>query len=130
MGFKIGFVKVAHSKRFSGKTSYNFNKLVNLAIDSIVSQSNKPLTLSIKGGFMLSVLSLLGAVALALMRIFSNIKVEGWTSIIVSIFFVSGLVLANLGIIGLYIGKVFDETKQRPLYIVRDKIGFKDKKIT
>lgn len=128
IGFKIGFVEVAHSKRFSGKTSYTFSKLVNLAMDSIVSQSNKPLMLSIKGGFALSILSLLGAVALVLMHMFLSISVEGWTSIIVSIFFVSGLVLANLGIIGLYIGKVFDETKRRPLYIIRDTIRIKDKK--
>ena len=130
MGFKIGFAKVTHSKRFAGQTSYTFNKLINLAIDSIVSQSNKPLKLSIKLGFTLSSLSVASAIVLAFMHAFYDIHVEGWTSIIVSIFFLSGLLLANMGIIGLYIGKVFDETKNRPLYIVRDTIGIRNSKVS
>jgi dolichol-phosphate mannosyltransferase len=125
MGFKIGFVKVTHSKRFAGKSSYTFNKLINLAIDSIVSQSNKPLKLSIKLGFALSALSVAAALALTLAHFFLNARVEGWTSVIVSIFFLSGLLLANMGIIGLYIGKIFDETKNRPLYVISEMVGRK-----
>jgi len=126
MGFKIGFVKVGHAKRFAGKTSYTFNKLIRLAVDSIVSQSNKPLKLSIKLGFAISALSIAGGIVLVFMRAFSDIRIEGWASIVVSIFFSLGLILADMGIIGLYIGKVFDETKQRPLYIARDTIGIKN----
>jgi len=128
VGFKIGFVRVTHSKRFAGKTSYTFRKLINLSVDSIVSQSNRPLKISIKLGFILSLLSFVAATVLVLMHSFFDIRVEGWTSMIVSIFFLSGLLLANMGIIGLYIGKIFDETKNRPLYIVRDIIGMRNHK--
>lgn len=124
LGFKTAEVAIDHSERRSGKTSYNLSRLVNLAADSIVSQSNKPLRLSIKFGFLLSILS----IAYALYRVYRyfifGVPVPGWTSVIVSIYFLSGVLLANMGILGLYIGKVFNETKKRPIYVVNEKVGF------
>lgn len=125
LGFKTGFIEVSHPKRSYGKSSYNFNKLINLAIDSIVSQSNKPLMISIKFGFLLSFISIVYAIYLVMINIFYNIQVPGWTSLIVSIFFLFGLLFANMGILGLYIGKIFNETKDRPLYIIKRTIGIK-----
>lgn len=125
IGFKIGYVKVQHSKRYAGKSSYTFRKLISLAMESIVSQTNKPLKLSVQLGFLLALVALIAAVILVVLRLSTEIKIEGWTSIIVSIFFSTGLILANIGIVGIYLGRVFEESKHRPLYIIRDAVGIK-----
>jgi polyisoprenyl-phosphate glycosyltransferase len=126
LGFDIGTVDVNHAERAKGKSSYTLKKMFKLAGDSIISQSNKPLRLSIKGGFLLS----LGALIYAIYRVFMyfgfGVSVTGWTSVIVSIYFLSGVLLINMGILGLYIGKTFNETKGRPIYAVKDVIGIKN----
>jgi glycosyltransferase involved in cell wall biosynthesis len=128
MGFNTATIDVEHSKRYAGKSSYTLSKLFHLAIDTIVSQSNKPLRLSIQFGFLISFASLLYGLWLMYRYFFLAQPVPGWTSVMVSIYFIGGLLFANLGILGLYIGKVFDEVKNRPLYVIRDKVGFdKDK---
>jgi dolichol-phosphate mannosyltransferase len=121
-GFKIGYIDIEHAKRISSESSYNFIKLVNLALNIIISHTNKPLRISIKVGFLMSFFSVLYLVYLISRKFYLDIPL-GWTSIMVSIFFIGGLILANLGLIGLYIGKIYDETKDRPLYIVRETIG-------
>jgi len=126
LGFRRINIHINHSKREDGKSSYTFQKLMNLAIDSIVSQSNKPLRLSIKFGFMLSFLSIFYGIWLILRYFTQSIPVEGWTSVMVSIFFIGGLLFANMGFLGLYIGKVFNETKNRPLYLIQEITFDKD----
>lgn len=127
MGFNIAFVDIVHDKRFSGETSYSLSKLLNLALDIIVSQSNKPLRISIKFGFLISFISLIYGIYLIIKFFLFSIEVPGWTSIMVSLFFLIGLLFANMGILGLYIGKVFDETKGRPLYIVKETMNLNQK---
>lgn len=122
LGFKTGFVDIEHSKRITGKSAYSFLKLIDLAINVIISQSNKPLKISIKFGFTMSFFSLLYLIYLIVRKSFLDIPL-GWTSIMVSIFFIGGLLFANLGLIGLYIGKIYDEIKNRPIYIVREVVG-------
>ena len=122
LGFNIGYIDVKHTIRNSGKSSYTFSKLLNIAIDNIIAQSNKPLKLSIKFGFTLSLLSFLYGIYLILRKFFLDVSI-GWTSIIVSIFFIGGLIFANFGLIGLYIGKIFEETQKRPLYIIKEMVG-------
>lgn len=118
LGFNRADITIQHAQRLHGESSYSFNKLVELALNNIVSQSNKPLKISIKIGFLMSFLSLIYAFYLIVRHFITDFSVEGWTSVMVSIYFVAGLILMNLGFIGLYIGKVFDETKNRPLYVV------------
>lgn len=120
VGFKRTEINIEHAQREEGKSSYTIAKLINLAIDSIVSQSNKPLKLSIKFGFIVAFLSLLYGAWLILRYFMFSIPVEGWTSVMVSIYFIGGLLFANMGILGLYIGKIFDETKDRPIYIISE----------
>lgn len=118
VGFDRATVDVEHAPRFAGESAYNFAKLMDFAIQCIVSGSNKPLRISIRFGFSLSLLSLIYG-AFILVRYFtSSISVDGWTSLAVLISFLGGLGFANLGILGLYLGKVFDEVKNRPLYLV------------
>lgn len=126
MGFDMATVDVEHMERHSGTSSYNLKKLINLAIDGIVSQSNKPLRLSIIFGFFLSFSSLLYGLYLVYRFIFMFETVPGWTSLMVSLYFIGGLLFANFGILGLYIGKIFDEVKDRPLYIVHESAGFQE----
>jgi dolichol-phosphate mannosyltransferase len=92
-------------------------------MDSIIAQSNKPLKLSIQFGFIISALSALYGGYLIYRYFFWLQPVEGWTSVMVSIYFIAGLMFANFGMIGLYIGKIFDEAKGRPLYIIQDTVG-------
>ena len=126
-GFKIGYVDIEHSRRATSESSYNVIKLINLALDAIISQTNKPLRISIKVGFIMSIFSMIYLMYLIFRKLYLDIPL-GWTSIMVSIFLIGGLIFANLGLIGLYIGKIYDEIKNRPLFIIKEVIGeFKNK---
>ena len=118
VGFKKAVIEIEHAPRAHGESSYTFSKLIRLAIDSIVSHSNKPLRLCIKLGFFIAMASMGFAFWLILRYFFYHTPTEGWTSLMVSMFFMFGLLFAVIGIVGLYIGKIFDEVKQRPLYII------------
>lgn len=124
LGYSIAQINVDHAPRFAGESSYTLRKLLHLAIDIIVSQSYKPLRLSIKFGFLISFISFLFGTWLIVRRLVWTIPVEGWTSVMVSIYFIGGLIFANLGFLGLYTGKIFDQSKGRPLYVVNKKVGF------
>lgn len=123
IGFTRAVIQIDHAQRETGKSSYNFSKLFKLATDTIVSYSNKPLRLSIKFGFSIAFLSLLYIIWLIIKYFVYGIPVEGWTSVMVSMFLMGGLIIANLGILGLYLGKIYDEAKNRPLYIIEDTIN-------
>ena len=120
LGFKRANIDIEHSSRIYGHTSYSFSKLVSLAIEIITAHSNKPLQISIILGFSITLFSVLYTIWLVMNYFIYGIDVPGWTSVMVSIYFVGGLISANLGILGLYIGKIFDETKNRPLYVISD----------
>lgn len=121
-GFRVGYVDVEHGKRVYGSSSYSYRKLINLALDAIVSQSNRPLKLSIKLGFVLSALSFPYLCWLVIIKLLFEVPL-GWTSLMTAVIFIGGLIFANLGLIGLYIGKIYDEVKNRPLFIVADEVG-------
>ena len=122
-GFNIGFVDVEHGSANKRKSAYTFKKLLNLAMNTIISQSNKPLKLSIKFGFLLSSFSFLFGMWIIAKKIVFGVPVSGWASLIVSLYFIAGLLFANMGMLGLYISKTFDETKNRPLYIIKETVG-------
>ena len=124
VGFKKTYLDVEHDQRFEGKSSYSFSKLFDLAIQSIISQSNKPLRISIRFGFILAFLSLVYGAVILYRYIFNEISVPGWATLAFLMCFLGGLCFANLGIIGLYIGKAFDEVKERPLYCVHKSLNF------
>lgn len=123
LGFKIGKAPVEHASRFEGKTSYSIRRLIHFASSSIISQSNKPLKLSIGMGLFFAAFSFVFAAVLVYKKVFLGIPVTGWASLMTSLFFLGGLILANIGITGLYISRIFNETKGRPLYIIKSKIG-------
>jgi dolichol-phosphate mannosyltransferase len=122
LGFKRTYIEIEHAERELGSSSYNFKRLIGLAMDNIASQSNKLLKMSIKLGFGLSFFSALYAFYLVMKYFMTDEIVPGWTSVMVSIYFIGGLLFANLGLIGFYLGKIFDETKNRPLYVIDEII--------
>lgn len=123
LGFNTAYIDVEHGARYEGKSSYSIRKLIDLAVDTIIAYSDKPLRLSIKTGFAIALGAFLYALYLSFRKFILEIPVEGWTSMMVSLWFLGGLIIANLGIIGIYLGKVFDETKKRPLYVISDRIN-------
>ena len=123
LGFRTAYITVEHSERFSGSSAYNLRRGFLLAIESVTSQSNKPLILAIRAGFIMSGSAFLIGFIFVLRFLIYSIAVQGWTSVIVSIYFIGGLLLANMGVIGLYLGKVFNEVKQRPLYVIQETLN-------
>jgi dolichol-phosphate mannosyltransferase len=123
MGFDTAFVDIEHRERFAGQSAYSLRKMVRFAIEAVISQSDKPLRLSIQFGLAVAVLAFAGGIYGTTRYLLWGIPVPGWTSVIVSIYFLGGLGFVNLGIVGLYIGKIFDETRRRPLYIVKESLN-------
>jgi dolichol-phosphate mannosyltransferase len=118
VGFKTVKLDVEHAKREEGKSNYNLKKLMNLALDIILAFSDKPLRLVVKAGLFISIISFLITVFYFLKWLKGDVVVLGYTSLIISIWLLSGVIISTLGIIGLYIGKIFEGVKGRPVYIV------------
>lgn len=125
LGFRSDIIKIDHHPRLAGQSTYTVSKLIRHAINGIVSQSNKLLTLSIFAGLLFCCASFLGIIGL-LFLYFSHGFKEGWTSVIILLLFSTGLLMMSLGIVGLYIGKVFDQVKNRPLFFVDRVLNISD----
>ena len=123
LGFKDTAIDVEHAERAEGKSSYNLYKLFKLSFDVIVSNSNKPLRLAVGLGFGMSVVSFLLALYNVVAKWAGVIRVSGYTTTVFSIWFVGGLLLFVMGILGLYVGKIFDQAKGRQLFIVKDMVN-------
>ncbi|SHJ58080.1 glycosyltransferase family 2 protein [Aquimarina spongiae] len=123
VGFKSTKISVAHSSRAEGKSSYSWGKLIKLAFDNIISFSDKPLRLTIRLGLVIATLSFISGLIYIFKYINGEIKVLGFASIIISIWFLSGLIIFILGIIGIYLGKTFDKVKERPTYIISKMVN-------
>ncbi len=118
LGFKQAYIDVEHCERYEGKSSYSFKKRMNLALDILTSQSDKILRATVKAGFLMTILSLV-AIVFFIIQYFTINILPGWTSIIVILFLVGGVQIFTLGIVGVYIGNIFIQTKERPLYVIR-----------
>lgn len=123
LGFKDSYIDVEHSERYKGETSYNLRKAVKLAFEIAITHSNRPLKIFVELGFGISFISFLYGAFLIFKYFVYNVPLRGWTSTMVSLYFIGGLIIANLGIIGIYVGKIFDETKKRPIYVVSDELN-------
>lgn len=123
LGFKKTTVDVLHDHRLEGKSSYNLYRLLKLSYDSIISNSNRPLHLAVALGLIMSILSFLMAIYNIFAKFWGLNEVAGYTSTIFSIWFVGGLLLLMMGVLGLYIGKIFDQVKGRPVFIVSDTLN-------
>ena len=121
IGFNSTTLNVEHDNRFEGKSSYNYKKLISLAVNIIISYSNKPLKMMIFTGIGFAFISLLFIAYNFYLKFIGQITELGYTSIISSIWLLSGVILTSTGILGIYIGKIYDGIKNRPLYIISEK---------
>jgi glycosyltransferase involved in cell wall biosynthesis len=124
VGFKQTAIYYERAPRYKGKTSWNYWKLWNLALDGITSFSLFPLKVWSYVGVIISLLGFLYATFLIIRTVIFGIDVPGYASLMVAVLFVGGIQLITLGIIGEYLGRVYEEVKQRPLYLVNDCYGF------
>ncbi|MDZ7721962.1 MAG: glycosyltransferase family 2 protein [candidate division KSB1 bacterium] len=118
VGFKQTKVKVDHSERYQGKTSYDFKRLIILAMDIMLAYSDKPIRLSIIVGLSISFLSFIVAIIYLIKYLSGDVIIMGYTSLIISVWLLAGFIIAILGVVGLYVGKTFEGVKKRPIYIV------------
>jgi polyisoprenyl-phosphate glycosyltransferase len=123
VGFNNTSINVEHVRRKHGKSMATANKRINLALDIFLSYSDKPLKIIVSIGFLISLCSFIAAFGLLYKYFFGHVVVLGYTSIMISIWFLSGLIIFILGIIGLYISKIFSGIKNRPLYIIDKQIN-------
>ncbi len=122
-GFSSTTVEVKHTARSKGKSKYNIPKMFKLAFHAVTSFSTVPLRLATYTGFLCSFISLLIGLYIIYRKIFFNIPVLGYASIVVSIFFVGGIQLLMLGMFGEYLGRTYQESQKRPLYILKEYIS-------
>ena len=128
-GFKQTAVEYVREERFAGETKYPLSKMLKLAKDGITSFSLKPLKLAMYLGFLISALSFIYLIVVLFLKIFGA-TVSGWASSMSVMLFFDGVILIILGILGEYVGRIYDEAKNRPLYILQEKLGYEDEKDT
>lgn len=122
VGFKAGTLDVEHSERYEGKSSYSWSKLFRLSADIILSNSNKPLKLSVQLGGLMTLFAI-GLILYNLIIYFTGDVTPGFSSTIISIWLVGGIIVFIMGIIGLYIDKIFNQVKARPIFIIAETIN-------
>lgn len=126
VGFNVFKLGIEHSKRMDNiKSSYSIDKRLKLAYATIIAFSDKPLRLVLQFGVTMVLLSMIVAVYLVLRYAIIGASVSGWLSVFVSIWFLSGIIIAILGLVSAYLGKMFETVKHRPTYIVMSKTNLK-----
>ena len=123
LGFRETAIDMSADERYEGKSSYNMRRKLKMAFEIITSQSNKPLFFSIKVGFAIAVIALLYIIYLILRYLIVGDVLSGWTSTIASVYLMGGIILAAVGVVGIYVGNIFNETKNRPLYVIAECIN-------
>lgn len=121
MGFKQAGIEFTANERLSGQSSYNIKKMVTFAFTGITAFSVKPLYIAAYLGFLFSGLSVVGYGIYVIHSFITETEISGWASLIMTIVFFGGLQLIILGIIGIYLGKIFKQVKERPNYIIKNK---------
>ena len=124
VGFSSCKLPVKHAAREEGSSSYSLLKLLRLSSDVILSFSDKPLKILVKLGFFISLFALVFGIEMIYSYINGKIIVQGYASLIISLWFLSGLIVSMLGLVGLYVGKSFDKVKGRQVYIIKEKVNF------
>lgn len=126
LGFKETAIDLKADARFEGTSSYNLKRKLKMAFEIITSQSNKPLFFSVHAGFLIALCSFLYIVYLMLRALVIGDVLSGWTTIVASIYLMGGLLLIAIGVVGIYIGNIFEEAKNRPLYVIAEALNEKE----
>tara|TARA_A100001015_G_scaffold320657_1_gene447861 strand:- start:1641 stop:2576 length:936 start_codon:yes stop_codon:yes gene_type:complete len=123
IGFKQTIVEYERKERFAGKTKYPFIKMFKFALDGIISFSSKPLIISFIIGIIFSIIALILSIYTLYLRIFTDQWITGWAALMISILFFGGVQLISIGVLSLYVGRILDQVKSRPMYIVENIIN-------
>ena len=118
LGFRQGVIDVEHNERYEGKSSYNMKKRMQMAGEILTSQSDKILKFMVGTGFGMTFFSFIVIIALVINYFSGNVS-TGWTSIIATNCLIGGIIITSIGVVGIYIGNIFMQVKERPLYVVR-----------
>jgi dolichol-phosphate mannosyltransferase len=127
VGFRQTAIEYERDERLAGETKYSLKKMIKLCLDGMTSFSYKPMKLAGYLGGLLSFSGLLYMSIVLYLKLFTNTAVSGWNAIAIMQLIFSGVILIMLGVFGEYIGRIYDESRDRPLYIVRDCYGMKKK---
>lgn len=130
LGFRQTGVEFVRDGRFAGETKYPLKKMLKFAFDAITSFSYKPLKLATYLGFILSLFSFIYLLEVLYERFFTHNTIQGWASTLAVNLFFNGIILMILGVVGGYIGRIYDEAKGRPLYIVREERNISSGRVT
>jgi glycosyltransferase involved in cell wall biosynthesis len=130
VGFRQVAVPYSRAARRAGESKYPFSKMLRFALDGIVSFSAQPLRMATWCGTLVSSMAVLGIVYAVAMRIFTDHWVSGWTFLVVAMLFLGGIQLLFLGVIGEYIARIYQQGKERPLYLVAYRAGFEQENNT
>ncbi|SMD01708.1 glycosyltransferase family 2 protein [Sporomusa malonica] len=122
MGYRQTQIEFVAPQRFAGKSKFSLRKMLNFALDGITAYSRLPLRLAFYMGILSGLLSLVLTIDVVYTKLFTADAVPGWATIAASVLLLGGLQLVGLGIIGEYIGRIFEEVKERPLYWVREEL--------
>ena len=118
VGFRTARIDVQHDPRMIGASSYDLRRLMRLALDILLAHSDRPLRIMVKVGLWITLTSIAVAVYILVRSALGTITVLGYASLMVSIWFLSGVIISTLGVVGIYVGKTFEGVKSRPLYII------------
>jgi len=129
MGYRQKAINYTADPRFAGESKYSFLKMLRLAIDGITSFSSIPLYFSMFFGIIISLCSFVYGTIVIYVRLFTNRAAQGTSSILAAILFLGGIILITLGILGLYLGRIYDEVKSRPRYLVKKVCGLPEKHV-
>lgn len=123
IGFNEAYVYYDRKSRFAGESKYPLKKMLAFALDGITSFSVQPLRLIITGGFIFAIVVPLIMIIYALVQHAHHHTIPGWTSLLISLWFIGGMIMIAIGVTGIYIGKIYKEVKQRPRYFIDEKAG-------
>ena len=121
VGFKRAYLPIQHDERAEGKSTYNLSRLFRLAFDTIISFSDKPRRLMVKMGLFVTLASFIVGIVFLVRYCLGEIEVLGFTSLIISLWLLGGIIISLIGVVGIYLGKLFEKAKERPTFIVNEK---------
>ncbi len=126
VGYRQIGIPYVRSDRFAGESKYPLSKMIRFSLDGITSFSYKPLQASTTLGFLGAAIGFVGILVILYLRLFTHLTIQGWTSLMVMVLFIGGIQLLMLGVLGEYIGRIYDEVRDRPLYLVKELLNFND----
>ena len=123
VGFRRAYLPIQHDERAEGKSTYNMSRLFRLAFDTIISFSDKPMRLMVQMGLVVTLISFIVGLVFLVRYFMGEIEVLGFTSLMISLWLLGGIIISLIGVVGIYLGKLFEKAKDRPTFIVNQRLN-------